>query len=176
MLDAALVRRQAEEKRRKRLERKRSAELADTAPGPDHRQAAASKRAPKGSFAGSEYDRPNRRARNGAAGAVPQAFRRRRIGPVQLARTARSLVRDASPQRKLQSAEIADAAAQSSARMVSPNSSSTVNRRGSSPCLTAKSMMVSSERRLASMPKRSGSRSGTAVLAKNASLASRNTR
>jgi hypothetical protein len=70
----------------------------------------------------------------------------------------------------------ADAAGQSSARMVSLNSSSTLNRRGRSSCLTAKSMTISSERRLASMPKRSGSSSGMPVSANDASFASRNRR
>jgi hypothetical protein len=65
---------------------------------------------------------------------------------------------------------------QPSARMVSPNSSSTANRRINSPCLTAKSMTISSERRFASMPKRSGSSAGTPVWANAACLASRNSR
>jgi hypothetical protein len=64
----------------------------------------------------------------------------------------------------------------SSARIVSVNNSSTVNARGRRPCFTAKSITISRERRLASMPKRSGSRSGTPVAAKEAALASRNRR
>ena len=64
----------------------------------------------------------------------------------------------------------------SNARIVSVNSSSTVNARGRRPCFTAKSMTISRERRLASMPKRSGSRSGTPVAAKEVALASWNRR
>jgi uncharacterized protein with GYD domain len=63
-----------------------------------------------------------------------------------------------------------------SVRMISLNSSSTETWCGRSPCLTAKSMTISSERRLASMPKRSGSSSGMPVSANEAALASRNTR
>jgi gamma-glutamylputrescine oxidase len=65
---AALAVRQRDELRRRRQGRKSNAGLAKSVPGPDYRQAAASKRALKGSSAAGEYDRPI-----GAPEAAPSA-------------------------------------------------------------------------------------------------------
>jgi gamma-glutamylputrescine oxidase len=72
----ALALRQREELRRKRLDKKRNAELAKAAPGPGYRPVAASRLAPKGSLAAGEYDRPI-----GAPEAAPSAGLDTATGP-----------------------------------------------------------------------------------------------